>query len=202
MSTTNFTYSELLTDSWVKLKEQFWFLFLTCVLTLAISFAAGSILVLGQIIGFFVAVVLTYLGLEITNNKVLKFENLSKPFNDYKITWHYFLATVLYILIVVIGFILLILPGIYLAVRLQFYRFIIVENKDMKATDALRESMRITKGRFWKIMGYTLIIILINFVGLLALGVGLLVTMPFTIIAMASLYRKLHHSYHTPTLLA
>jgi uncharacterized membrane protein len=202
MSTTNFTYKELLTDSWVKLKEQFWFLFLACVLTLAISFIAGSIPLLGQIIGLFVGIILTYIGLQVTNNHILRFEDLVKPFNDYKITWHYFLATLLYLLIVLVGLILLILPGIYLAVRLQFYRFIVVENKEIKATDALRESMRITQGRFWKIIGYTIIIVLINLVGLFALGVGLLVTVPFSIIAMAYLYRKLHHSYHTPTLLA
>lgn len=50
------------------------------------------------------------------------------------------------------GFILLVLPGIYLAVRLAFAQISVIDNKK-KGADALRDSWALTKNRFWPIFG-------------------------------------------------
>ncbi|MDB5260228.1 MAG: hypothetical protein JWN37_459 [Candidatus Nomurabacteria bacterium] len=96
-------------------------------------------------------------------------------------------------------FILLALFGVYVIVRLQFYKFIVIDIKDIGPIDAIKKSMEITRGRFWKIFGFLILIVLFNIVGIIALGIGLLITVPVSLLAMTYLYRKLHHTYHTQT---
>ncbi len=99
-------------------------------------------------------------------------------------------ATIVYTIIIVIGFILLIIPGIYLALRLQFYSYYIVD-KNAGALDSLRMSWKATDKNVINIFLFMLLIIGINILGALALLVGLLITIPVSIIAVTLLYRKL-----------
>lgn len=99
-------------------------------------------------------------------------------------------ATIVYTIIVVIGFILLIIPGIYLALRLQFYSYYIVD-KNAGAMDSLRMSWKATDKNVINIFLFMLLILGLNILGALALLVGLLITIPVSIIAVSLLYRKL-----------
>ncbi len=99
-------------------------------------------------------------------------------------------ATIVYTIIVAIGFILLIIPGIYLALRLQFYSYYIVD-KNAGAMDSLRMSWKATDKNVINIFLFMLLIIGINILGALALVVGLLITIPVSFIAVTLLYRKL-----------
>jgi hypothetical protein len=57
-------------------------------------------------------------------------------------------------LAVVGGFILLILPGIYIGIRLTFSQLAVMDPRlGKKTTDALKDSWDLTKGRFWPILG-------------------------------------------------
>ena len=71
------------------------------------------------------------------------------------------IATILYGLIVFGGFILLIIPGIILSIRLLFYPYAIILDNS-KAVDSLKRSWRITKGRWWKTFGISFLIGLIT----------------------------------------
>lgn len=99
-------------------------------------------------------------------------------------------ATIVYFLIVVAGLILLIIPGIYLALRLQFYSYYIVD-KNAGAIDSLRMSWKATDKNVINIFLFELLLVGINILGALALLVGLLVTIPLSFIAVTLLYRKL-----------
>lgn len=68
----------------------------------------------------------------------------------------------------VIGFILLIIPGIIVAIRLSFVPYLLFD-KEMKAMEAIRKSWELTKGYSWKIFGIVLLAILIFLVGLILL---------------------------------
>ena len=57
--------------------------------------------------------------------------------------------------------------------------------------DTLRRSAEITRGHRWQLFGLAIVLALINLVGLLACGVGLLFTSGITIIAWAYTYRRL-----------
>lgn len=68
-------------------------------------------------------------------------------FPDISLSIKCFLALIIYELIVVIGLILLVLPGVYFAVRFIFTPYIILD-KGYGPIAALNESYRITKGIF------------------------------------------------------
>jgi uncharacterized membrane protein len=107
--------------------------------------------------------------------------------------WQYFLASLAVGLMVAAGFILLIIPGIYLALRFIFVPYLVVDRK-MGVGAALTESSRMTDGRKWQLLGFVALLILLNIVGAILLLVGLLVTMPVTMIALAHAYRTLEHA--------
>lgn len=94
---------------------------------------------------------------------------------------------------VIIGFILLIVPGVILALGLMFTSYLIID-KNRGPIEAMKESWRITKGNRWNLFLLVLAIIGINILGLLALVVGLLVSVPVSMIAIAHAYRTLEHN--------
>ncbi len=62
--------------------------------------------------------------------------------------FNFCLASILYGLIVSVGMVLLIIPGIILAIRFQFWGHLIVD-KRLSAINALKESSVLTKGYTW-----------------------------------------------------
>ena len=94
------------------------------------------------------------------------------------------------------GFILLIVPGIIFALMFMFTTFIVVD-REAGPIEAMKESKRITYGYKWPLLGFALVLALINLLGLLALVVGLLVSIPVTTLAFVHAYRAL--SNRAPT---
>ncbi|HVZ11901.1 MAG TPA: DUF975 family protein [Patescibacteria group bacterium] len=105
----------------------------------------------------------------------------------------YFLATVVYTLIVIAGFILIIIPGIYWGIKYQYYSYLMVD-RGMGPIDAIKMSGKITEGVKWKLFWFKFVLAFINIAGLLCLIVGLFVTIPLTMMAEAYVYRKLSGS--------
>lgn len=99
-------------------------------------------------------------------------------------------ASIVYGLIVVAGFILLVIPGIYLALRLQFYSYYIID-KNAGAMDSLKMSWKATTGNMINIFLFMLLLVALNILGAIALLVGLLITIPVSFVAITLLYRKL-----------
>lgn len=83
---------------------------------------------------------------------------------------------VLTFLIIVGGLVLLIVPGIYWAVRLAFVHPRFIED-GLGARDAIRASFADTKGRWWPVFGLILMAIPLLIAGLLALVVGVFVAL-------------------------
>jgi uncharacterized membrane protein len=108
----------------------------------------------------------------------------------YKSIVKYALASVASGIIVLVGFILLIIPGVILAVRLQYATYLIVD-KNLGPIESIKTSWRITHGNTWNLFFFGLLIGLINILGALCLIVGLFVTVPLGMIATTSVYRKL-----------
>lgn len=108
-------------------------------------------------------------------------------FKHYSLFFKYFFGTALTAIIVVLGYILLIVPGIILSLKLIFVPYLLVDKK-MGIIDSLKESSRITQGIKGKLFLYMIGLLGINILGLLALGIGVLVTIPITGFASALLY--------------
>jgi len=193
---TDFTTGNALTYGWAKMKEHFT-LFL---MIFGVIIAVQLVQVLFQnhdasfIIGIvaFVIALIFQLGLyrivlDIMDERRPKFKDLITQTN---LLPEYIIGSVLYILIVVGGLILLIIPGIIWAIKYQYYGYLIVDKK-LSPMDAIRKSGQITKGYKWQLLGFWFAMLGVNILGLLALGIGLLVTIPATIVAQGYVYRTL-----------
>jgi uncharacterized membrane protein len=122
------------------------------------------------------------------------FKGRPAEFGDFFKGFYYFLAVILAGLLVTIfstvGFLLLILPGIYLGVAYMFTTLLIVD-KDMHFWQAMETSRRVITRQWWSVFGFALLLLLVNIVGALALLVGLLVSFPVSICATAVAYRDI-----------
>jgi uncharacterized membrane protein len=125
---------------------------------------------------------------------MLKFVDKKKPiYKDlfyYKPIVNYFIASVLTTLIVIGGFILLIIPGIYFGLRLKFASYLVID-KNMPPVDAIKASWKMTKGSVWNLFFFGILLGLINILGFFCLIIGLFITVPLTMLATAFVYRRL-----------
>lgn len=97
-------------------------------------------------------------------------------------------ATVLALIAIFLGLILCIIPGLILGLLLMFYTPLIVD-KRAGVVDSLTMSFNALKPHLGGLMVYALAIIGINLIGLLACGLGLLVTVPVTVVSIAIIYQ-------------
>ena len=104
----------------------------------------------------------------------------------------FILASILFYIGLVIGLILLIIPGIIFAVVFGFYGFVIAERPEGTGViEALQASADLTRGHRWQLFGLGILLLLINIVGLLACLIGVIFTWGITLIAWAYAYRTL-----------
>ena len=118
---------------------------------------------------------------------------LADLFATFSLIVKYILASVIVGIVVLVGVILLIIPGIIWGVRLQFYGWAVVD-KGAAPFEAVRMSWEMTRGSFWNLFLLGLVLALVNILGALALLVGLLVTVPLSVVAMGYVYRKLERA--------
>ena len=121
---------------------------------------------------------------------------LSELFSNVAPLINFVLASICYGLVVFGGFLLLIIPGIIFSVMFQMYSYLIVD-KDMGPIESLNHSRSITKGSRMNLFVFGFVLCLINLVGLLCLGIGLLISFPTTLIAIAYVYDRLENSNET-----
>jgi hypothetical protein len=102
----------------------------------------------------------------------------------------YLLALALYCVAVGLGFALLIVPGIYLAIRYCLFAQIITD-KSAGALAALRNAAVLARGNWLQLGALFLIALLLNVVGAAILGFGLVISFPVSLLAIAGFYRSL-----------
>jgi membrane-anchored glycerophosphoryl diester phosphodiesterase (GDPDase) len=110
-----------------------------------------------------------------------------KPF------WKYLAVQILVGITVLIGLVLLVVPGVIAAIGLLFSSYLIVD-KGRGPIEAMKESWRVTKGNRWQLALLVLAVAVLNILGFMLVLVGLLVTIPVSMIAMAHAYRTLEHT--------
>ncbi len=93
-----------------------------------------------------------------------------------------------------VGLVLLIVPGIIFAVVFFYFGYAIVQQPELGVFDALKRSADITRGYRWPLFGLAILLVLINFVGLLACCVGLFFTYGITAVATAYSYKVAERS--------
>ena len=105
-----------------------------------------------------------------------------------------FLAYFCMTILVAVGIVLLIIPGIIVSLGLGLTFYVMADRPDLSFTDCLQESWRIMDGYKLKFLGLNLRFIPWYFLGLLCLGVGILVVIPWHYVTIAGFYEKVKES--------
>jgi len=140
-----------------------------------------------RLFGLFLGMVTTRISLDFYDQGDADLSKISGLLPQYP---RYLGGKILYGLIVLVGLVLLIIPGIILSYMFLYVGYLIID-RNIGPIDALKESKAITKGSLLQLFLFTIVIAVLNIVGVLALVVGLLVTIPVTLMASVYVYRQL-----------
>lgn len=147
-------------------------------------------IILGLLIAIFSVIIdmgLIKISLDFVKKEKSKIKEL---FLQYSKFWKYLGGMIVYGIIILGGLILLVIPGIIWAIKYQFFGYFIIE-KNLGIRESLKRSSKITKNKKWNLFKFNILLILINFLGMITLGIGLIFTIPTTQIAMAYMYKEL-----------
>ena len=204
----NFDMGKAIKFGWNIMKTNFWFFFGIIWTAIALSLIPNLPM---QIIvrssrfpdyGFIVIIFFYVISIIISSivqmgyiNIALIFCNGEKPrysdfFAIYPLVFRYLIASLLYGLIAIGGYILLIIPGIIWSIKFQFFGYFIVEQK-CGIIEALKRSAAITKDIKWELLLFGIVLYFINMLGVIALFVGLFAAVPTTLVAYTYVYREI-----------
>lgn len=198
----SFSIKEEVLYGWEVFKKRFAFIVGVLVFVYAITFSlqffAGFFEEFSPFVSFVLAVVATLLSiifnmglitvaLKLARTEPAAFDDLFDPIPRF---FSFLGGSILYGLIVFFGFLLFIVPGIYWALKYMFFQYLIID-RDMAPFAALHASGEMTKNVKLKLLLLSVALGLLNLIGALALGVGLLITVPIGMIAFAHVYDNL-----------
>lgn len=197
-----FMISEVFSTSWKYTKSQIWvlvglyigFVILSMIVSLFGMPAQGSIT--GQVIVNIVSLLISCVFmLGYIKNLFQTLDGEEPQFSAYgqqsrKIIT-YFITCILFGIIVCIGLAFLIIPGIYLYLRLQFFSALIVE-EDCGIIESLQKSWELTQGQTMPLLLLALVMIGIMIIGCILFLVGVFVAVPLIYMMQCYTFRKLN----------
>lgn len=200
MNNAPFTIGDAIRFGWQTLKQNFWFFVLVLIIAGLVSRGPAILVnkdtaaVPAGLIGL-VAIILELLVNLGLNKIALMFHDGTKPtwkelFLQYPLLLKYLGASVLYGLMVMVGLVLLVVPGVYIAIKYAFFGFVMVDKKT-GVMDSLKASAKLTNGVKWELFGFGIVMCILNIMGALALMIGLFITIPISLMASVYVYRKL-----------
>lgn len=158
------------------------------IIIVVISFVLRLVPVIGWLAGLALVSPLNA-GFFVVSAKLLR--NQTPEFADFLGGLKFFLPLALFgivsSILITIGLILLIIPGIYLIVSYLFALMFIVD-RGLDFWPAMETSRRSVQTRWFQIFALFLLLVLLNLGGAMLLGVGLLVTIPLTHCIVAAAY--------------
>lgn len=92
---------------------------------------------------------------------------------------------------VLLGTLLFIVPGIIMSYSYAMSNFVLAENPDMNAREALRESKRIMKGNRWRFFCLQMSFFGLALLCVLSFGIGLIWFIPYQQATFAAFYREI-----------
>ncbi len=144
----------------------------------------------------FLALGLTKVMLFLADDRPVEVKDLV---NNGRIFLSYAAGYFIYIIAVGIGLFLLIVPGIYLAIRLQFFPYYTIEYGDTSFI-ALQKSWYATEEWMMSLFLFGLCVVVLNILGALLFGIGLIITYPLTTIVTAIVFIGLENKMqHIPS---
>ena len=163
-----------------------WYLFglsLGVFLLFAIAMGNAVVTALSYIVygGYMIVLIRHYHGEQVVFDDLFTIDN----------RWVYFaFLGLIKTLLIMLGLILFIVPGIYLAIRFMFAEFYVI-NDGMRPIEALRASSALTKGHWWKLFWYSIVVSFVLVAGLVFFVVGLAAAGVIVLIASFKLFEAL-----------
>tara|TARA_B100001142_G_scaffold330177_1_gene396784 strand:- start:3231 stop:3848 length:618 start_codon:yes stop_codon:yes gene_type:complete len=200
MAKINFSVSDIIQNSWYKFRSEpfFW------IILAIISFSLGFISDFGLNVdaenfetnfnpfGFFGSLFSMYLGASITlisinymRGKSISFRDLIQV--DFNKFIHYLLTTLFCGLLIMMGLVFFILPGIYLIVRLMFAQYLVLD-KNIAFFDAIKLSWNMTQDNGLDLFSFLLAMLFLLIVGFFSFILGLLLAIPIIWLSTAKIY--------------
>lgn len=202
MSEKKFFMGEAIRFGWDTMKKNIWFLIVLIIVAGLIEnlpgfvggivkerfpFISYMLYFSGWLLGFVVQMGLIKVSLNYCDGLKVELDDLLSTFS---LLISFLAGSVLYFMIILAGLVLFIIPGFIWGVKYSLFAYFIVD-KGMGPLEALKESGKATKGTKWDLFLFGLLLGLINIAGFLCFIVGLLATIPTSMIAYAYVYRKL-----------
>lgn len=119
-----------------------------------------------------------------------KYVEVADMFNNFRPFLSYFVASFLYGIATLLGILLLVLPGIFVAIRFQFYPYFILE-ENISSFEALQKSYYLSQNLTLELFLLGVVVVTLNVVGILLFGLGIILTYPLTTMATAVVYKSL-----------
>ncbi len=196
MEKTTLIVTDCIKFGWNAFKQRPWFFVGTVLIYAIIQFAVGMIQeTMPGILSFVISIIVsTFLYTGLVGVYLKAHDNVSAP--TLKDLWNpkpflnYLILSVLLMVIILIGLVLLIIPGIIAALMFSFSGFLVVD-KGMNPIAALKESYRLVKGHLGKLALLGLAIFGLAVLGIIPLLLGLLVVAPVAMFATIHAYRTL-----------
>lgn len=199
-----FEIGEVISEAWNKTKGAkgtfflafiMTYIILIAVLVISISIETASLGVAGTVIAQLIINLIILpicagifiIGIKRSANIPIKATNIFGHFNK---TLKLFAAIILMQIIVIIGYLLFILPGIYLTIAYFMAMPLIVE-KNMGVWEALETSRKAITKRWFSMLLFFIVMGLIFMISSIPFGIGLIWTFPMCMIAYGIIYRNM-----------
>lgn len=157
----------------------------------AMMVAYGVTQLISQVVSIYLALGLSRVGLNLVSGKAVAVGML---FGEGHKLLRAIGASILFGLMVAIGLLLLIVPGIYLALRYGQYMVAIVD-RDLGVMDAFSYSSSITTNNRLQLLVLWLLSMLVIIAGLLACGIGLIFAGPVVWLAFIVAFRWMQYGH-------
>lgn len=141
-----------------------------------------------QVLSFILGIGSIKIMLKVARNQTAEISELFK--NNVQYLWQYFLLSIVLMIVILFGLLLLIVPGVIWSLKYMFAPYLLIDDH-LSFSEAMSASDRMTRGIKWQLFGFGLATLGLNLLGLLALGLGLLVTIPVSALAGYVLYTTL-----------
>jgi hypothetical protein len=191
--TAAFGIGDCLSRAWELYQSNFILCFGATAIILVLSIGLGSIHTLGWLaeaaLGFALWGGLDFLFLKVIRGQTA---DIGDAFAGFKISFvPLVLGSLVAHVLTAAGFILLILPGIYLLAAWWMFTPLLIIDRRLDFWPAMELSRKTVNRNWWPCFGLLLLSLLIAFGGTLVCGIGLFFTLPIALIAIVFAYEKL-----------
>jgi len=153
----------------------------------------GVLMVIANIVSmfYFYGILMILKNIVRTNGNLPQVPSAFDGFGGYLLFCPTIFAELIYLFAVVVGLILLIIPGYYMLIAGSFTVLIFLEYHQLGISQwqSFKLSLILVNKNFCSIFGFLILSSLVNLLGALCLGVGILFTIPITIIAHVCAFR-------------